>query len=55
MRQPATCRTCGKASYRGCGMHVEQVLVDVPKCQRCSCDHTQAQSAGGLLSWLRRG
>lgn len=37
MCRPATCRTCGKASYRGCGQHVEQILRGVPKNQRCSC------------------
>lgn len=37
MCQRATCRTCGKATYRGCGMHVEQVLADVPPAERCTC------------------
>ena len=54
MCQPATCRTCKKATYRGCGMHVEQVLAGVPKSQRCSCDRTGTSSSGGLLGWLRR-
>jgi len=30
MCQRATCRTCKKATYRGCGHHVEQVLAGVP-------------------------
>jgi hypothetical protein len=37
MCRPATCRTCNKATYKGCGQHVEQILKDVPKNQRCSC------------------
>lgn len=37
MCSPATCRSCGKASFTGCGMHVEQVLGGVPADQRCSC------------------
>ncbi len=37
MCSPATCRACGKATYRGCGNHVEQVLRGVPKGKRCSC------------------
>lgn len=49
-----TCRTCKKPTYRGCGMHVEQVLAGVPKSQRCSCDRTQKTPAGGLLARLRR-
>jgi hypothetical protein len=42
-----TCRTCNKPTYRGCGMHVEQVLAGVPKSQRCGCDRTQKSPAGG--------
>jgi hypothetical protein len=49
-----TCRTCNKPTYRGCGMHVEQVLAGVPKSQRCSCDRTRKPPAGGLLVRLRR-
>jgi hypothetical protein len=41
-----TCRTCNKPTYRGCGMHVEQVLAGVPKSQRCSCDRTRKPPAG---------
>ena len=37
MCQRVTCRTCAKATYRGCGQHVEQVLAGVPAAQRCSC------------------
>lgn len=32
-----TCRDCQKPTYQGCGMHVEQVLGDVPKAERCRC------------------
>ncbi|SCF86722.1 hypothetical protein GA0115256_12592 [Streptomyces sp. DconLS] len=32
-----TCPTCGKATYAGCGNHVEQVLAGVPRAQRCGC------------------
>ncbi len=31
------CRTCGKPTFAGCGAHVEQVLGDVPRDQRCKC------------------
>ena len=40
MCRPATCRVCHKATYTGCGQHVEQVLRGVPKDQRCSCPPT---------------
>ena len=29
MCRPATCKECGKATYVGCGAHVEQVLGGV--------------------------
>ncbi len=32
-----TCRDCGKPSFVGCGRHVEQVLGDVPREERCRC------------------
>ena len=31
------CRTCGKPTFAGCGQHIEQVLGDVPKADRCAC------------------
>jgi hypothetical protein len=42
MCSPATCSTCGKASYRGCGNHVDQVLAGVPDSERCDCASTPA-------------
>lgn len=37
MCMPAVCRKCGKATYSGCGQHVEEVLAGVPKEKRCTC------------------
>ncbi len=37
MCSPATCRVCGKATYSGCGRHVDQVLANVPASRRCTC------------------
>ncbi len=56
MCQRTTCRTCGKATYRGCGNHVEQVLAGVPKSQRCAgnCHPTQKEPGSGFWSRLRR-
>ena len=53
MCSPATCRTCNKATYRGCGMHVDQVLAGVPKSQRCSCPPAE-RNTGGFFSLFRR-
>jgi hypothetical protein len=44
MCRPATCRTCGKATYSGCGEHVEKVLRDVPASERCRCDSRPART-----------
>lgn len=49
-----TCHVCHKPSYRGCGMHVEQVLAGVPHSQRCSCDHSGDRLSDRLFAWLRR-
>ena len=35
MCRPATCKTCGKTTWAGCGMHVDQVMSGVPKDDRC--------------------
>jgi hypothetical protein len=54
MCQRVTCRTCKKATYRGCGRHVDQVLAGVPESERCSCDRAWTRPSGGPLAWLRR-
>ncbi|MCP2298668.1 hypothetical protein SAMN04244553_6576 [Nocardia amikacinitolerans] len=51
MCQRITCRQCGKPGYSGCGEHVEQVLGDVPKTQRCSC----TEQAGPRKRWFFGG
>jgi hypothetical protein len=33
----AVCQRCGKATWKGCGMHVERVLAAVPEAERCGC------------------
>ena len=45
MCRPTTCRQCGKASWAGCGMHVEQVLAGVPRSERCP-GHTSSEPDG---------
>jgi hypothetical protein len=52
MCQRATCKNCGKATYRGCGMHVEQVLAGVPRSQRCDCGPSDRTAGGGLFARL---
>lgn len=58
MCRRVTCPTCGKASWAGCGAHVEQVLGGVPRDQRCSCREAGAAARApgergrGLLASL---
>jgi hypothetical protein len=35
MCQPATCSTCGKVTWQGCGLHIEEALAGVPEENRC--------------------
>ena len=30
-----TCETCGKATWQGCGEHIEEALAGVPSEERC--------------------
>lgn len=49
MCHPAVCGTCGKMTWRGCGMHVQQVMAGVPKDEQCP-GHTAR--GGSVLSRL---
>ena len=40
------CSKCHKPTFAGCGMHVEQVLGDVPKAERCRCREESAEHSG---------
>jgi len=53
MCRPATCKTCRKITWAGCGMHVDQVLAGVPRDMRCP-GHPKAErtQSGGLLRRL---
>lgn len=31
------CSQCGKATWAGCGRHIEEALAGVPAKQRCQC------------------
>ena len=52
------CRKCGRPTFTGCGMHVEQVLGNVPPEARCRCREERSKDSGaagatGPRSWLR--
>jgi hypothetical protein len=44
MCRRATCKTCGKTTWAGCGHHVDQVMAGVPEAARCP-GHTAPQNA----------
>ena len=44
MCRPANCTICGKTTWAGCGQHVDQVMADVPRADRCP-GHSDAEKA----------
>ncbi|GAA1963956.1 hypothetical protein [Microbacterium aquimaris] len=52
MCRQVTCKTCGKATWAGCGQHVEQALAGVPRAQRCAGHETPAKK-GFWSAFLR--
>ncbi len=49
MCRPATCRTCGKTTWAGCGQHVDQVMRGVPASDRCRGHEKDPSAAGGSM------
>lgn len=54
MCQRVECAKCRKPSYSGCGMHVEQVLGNVPREERCACHSKPKPKRPGEPSPFRR-
>jgi len=57
MCRPTTCRRCSKATWAGCGQHVNQVMRHVTADQRCTCtsaDRSAAREARQGDSWFAR-
>lgn len=50
------CQKCQKPTYAGCGMHIEQVLADVPVDERCTCreELRNMKKSSGERSLFRR-
>lgn len=53
MCQRVTCGKCGKPTYAGCGAHIEQVLGDVPKGERCQCARG-GEPKNSMGGWLKK-
>ena len=54
MCSPALCPTCGKTTWRGCGMHVDMVMAGVPQPQRCTCNEAPSSSGFSLFQRPQR-
>ncbi len=54
MCRRVTCPQCLKPTFAGCGMHVEQVLGDVPKDQRCQCQASASSGDGSPAGFASR-
>jgi len=49
------CKQCKKPTYAGCGLHIEQVLGDVPRQNRCTCrEQPKKEGVAPAPSKLRR-
>ncbi|WP_423463144.1 hypothetical protein ACO229_25325 [Promicromonospora sp. MS192] len=48
MCRAVTCRTCGRTTWAGCGQHVDQVMANVPRADRCPghAEEPTAEPAG---------
>jgi hypothetical protein len=54
MCQKVTCRKCGKATWSGCGQHVDQVMRGIPQAQRCQ-GHANDPKEPGFFARLFGG
>ena len=54
MCRRTTCKRCGKPTWAGCGAHVEMVLGDVPKSERCNCK-AAAKQPGQFVTTKKAG
>lgn len=55
MCRRVTCERCGKPTFAGCGAHIEQVLGDVPKAERCRCRETSSAPKEGAADKPAKG
>jgi hypothetical protein len=44
MCRRVNCKICGKATWAGCGQHVDQVMAGISRNDRCK-GHTDAEKA----------
>ena len=54
MCSPVKCPTCGKTTWSGCGLHIDQVKQSVPADQWCDGHHEQQAPKRGRFSFRRK-
>nr|WP_086996527.1 hypothetical protein [Arthrobacter rhombi] len=54
MCRAVKCRKCQKTTWAGCGQHVRQVMANVPRADRCSCDPNAPKESSTSGGWLSR-
>lgn len=47
MCSPATCQTCGKTTWTGCGDHAAMVMASISPEARCACHEVPAPPQPG--------
>ncbi|WP_185744109.1 hypothetical protein [Arachnia propionica] len=52
MCRKVTCKECRKATWAGCGQHIEQALAGVPQSERCTCDQNAQPKGSGFFAKL---
>ncbi|PID54439.1 MAG: hypothetical protein CSA58_01075 [Micrococcales bacterium] len=55
MCRAVKCRKCGKTTWAGCGMHVDQVMNSVPEADRCPGHENDPKKPGFFARLLGRG
>jgi hypothetical protein len=54
MCRRVTCQNCGKATWAGCGEHIEEALAGVPQGERCDGKCAPAPAKSGFSLFRRR-
>jgi hypothetical protein len=56
MCHPVRCASCGKTTWSGCGLHVDDVMANVAPDQRCTCNPTSnppTEQSARRFPWFR--
>ena len=54
MCRAVNCRRCGKSTWAGCGNHVQEVMRNIPKSERCTCDRNSLSPRAESSGWLAK-